>query len=342
MRRLPLLLLALACGDTDPGPSTEGSTPPLTELPPASWSYVPVEGMACGNGQPTGIGVNPGTSDEVLFLVAGGGACWDAVSCFVLDAAVHITTGWGEAQLHQEVGVLEGHPLLDRSAADSPMGEATWIYVPYCTGDLHAGSRVGDYAPAGTVHHVGDDNVRALLAWAAEEIPVLDRLWLVGISAGGFGIQLQADRFAAAWPEAELALLADGAPMVGPYYDRWWAFQSAWDLRLPEGCPECVRFPEILAHQVATLPDARFGLATYRDDGVVTVYLNFPIGGLGPATDTLLEGPYAEPGVEAFVLPGDAHVMLPGLDTLTAPDGTSFRAWVDAWATGSSAFVTVP
>ena len=316
--------------DTDPPPA-------FADLPTGAWSYVGVPGMVCGDGSPTGIGVHPGSSDEVLLLVQGGGACWDALTCFVLNSAVNVTSGWGEAKLRAETDALASFPLLDRARADNPFRDATWVWVPYCTGDLHIGRTVKtyvDWQPDQRLHHAGDANMAAVLDLVHGQIAAPSRVWAMGFSAGGYGVQLQADRIRAAWPDADLALLADGAPMVRPYGGRWGEFRTAWDPRFPEGCTDCDQgFPQIFAHQIANAP-AGHGLLTFRNDAVITLYLNYPAGGLPGATDALLDGPYAATGVEAFVLDGDDHVMIGGLDTRVARDGTTLRAWVEAWASG--------
>jgi hypothetical protein len=344
-----LVWLSSLCACVGGPPSVPDDPDPVEptafeDLPRGAWSYVPVEGMACGNGAPTGIGVHPGSTDEVLLVVAGGGACWDALTCFVLNSAVHVRGGWGEAQLGSETSGLADFPLLDRARDDNPFREATWIYVPYCTGDLHAGRTVKAYVawePDNRLHHVGDANFQALLRAVQSEIPAPSRAWAIGLSAGGYGVQLQADRIAGAWPEAEVALLADGAPMIRPAGGRWGEFRSAWDLRFPDGCEDCGEgLPQVLAHQAAALPAVRLGLLTFLDDDVIALYLNYPAGGVERATVALLDGPYSETGVAAFALPGDEHVMIGGLDERAAPDGTRLRDWITAWALGTGGFVT--
>ena len=54
---------------------------------------------------------------------------------------------------------------LDRARATNPFRDASYVFVPYCTGDLHAGSNVATYDVLGprTFAHVGRRNVEALL-----------------------------------------------------------------------------------------------------------------------------------------------------------------------------------
>ncbi len=48
--------------------------------------------------------------------------------------------------------------LFDRGDGDNPFADASYVFVPYCTGDLHAGSRVAMYLVDGQPtkgHHFG-------------------------------------------------------------------------------------------------------------------------------------------------------------------------------------------
>ena len=103
------------------------------------WSWIPVDGMRCANGDPTGIAVNlaPGGADRVLIYLLGGGGCWDAASCYELGLANHITDGFDAEKF--AATSLEPFPYLDRERADNPFDDYHLVFVPYCTGALHAG-----------------------------------------------------------------------------------------------------------------------------------------------------------------------------------------------------------
>jgi hypothetical protein len=62
-------------------------------------------------------------------------------------------------------------------------------------------------------------------------------IYLTGLSAGGYGAQLNLSRVRAAFPEAKVHLLADSAPMIQPAHHAAWA--SEWSLPLPDaGFPD--------------------------------------------------------------------------------------------------------
>lgn len=288
--------------------------------------------MVCGNGTDTGLGVNPGDApDKLVILVQGGGACWDALTCFVLEGASHISTGWGAAQLQSEVEPLGTLPWFDRDAPDNPWADATFALVPYCTGDLHAGSSVQAYNPLEPhrrVHHAGDGNLQAALAALAQGIPETSSVWAIGLSAGGYGVQLHADRFVDTFASADVALLADGSPMVEPVSGRWSTWGNAWSMRLPEDCPDCATSARAtLQARLDQVPDTRMGLVTSREDAVISLYFGTNV----LSVDELVSDVYVPaPHHHAFVIDGADHVLLsdPSRET---PSGIRLQDWIDDW-----------
>lgn len=334
---LPVALLVLLFGcvpASGPGPDPQDTG--ITG-DPGEWVFHPIDGMVCGGGDATGIGINEGSDPEAMVVImAGGGACWDAGSCFVINAAANLEVAWGEAHLANETAGISGTGLLERGG-DGPLDAATWVYVPYCTGDLHAGNaeRVHNaFEPNRVTHHKGDANLVALLDRLTTDYPDVAELRVIGISAGGYGAQIQADRFADAWPEANLGIFADGSPMVQPLDGRYTAWRQAWDLRVPENCADCTtRFTSIVETRAAELPDASFALATYGDDEVIQTYFNYPPGWLAGAQQTLIDETYAEDNLSVFAMSGTVHTMLGTPDAHVA-EGISVRDWFETWAAG--------
>jgi hypothetical protein len=320
--------------DSDPLPAS------FADLPAGTWSFVPVDGMVCGNGAPTGIGVNPGSDPtRLMVLVAGGGACWDALTCYILRSAVNVEASWGANQMASETAGLTRDALAPLTSAAPDLAEATWIYVPYCTGDLHAGSTVQAYDafnPNRKLHHAGDANFQAWIDAVQSEMPGVSKLWAIGFSAGGYGVQLQADKFATAWPGAEGALFADCAPMVTPYGGRLGEWQRAWDLRAPEGCDACLSsFPAYLDDARARMPSWRLGLAATDQDAVITVFASYPAGSLGPAVHKLVADHYAPHAqASAFVKAGTDHVILGNAAGTSSRGGVNLLTWFGNFLAG--------
>ena len=97
MKRLVWLVLLAACGGDD---NVDHGSPPTLRTTPKQWEYVPVDGTKCMNGTPTGIGVNLGTSGDLLIYMEGGGACFNADTC----GSVAHKSGWGPDQFAVNIG----------------------------------------------------------------------------------------------------------------------------------------------------------------------------------------------------------------------------------------------
>lgn len=355
-----LMLHILACGvdnsapDPTPQPRPDASadtgadTPPdaPADAPVGAWTWRDVPGMVCGDGEPTGVGVNPSDrSDDVVIFLQGGGACWDVNSCFILRSSINIESGYTAAMFANEA--TRSAPPFDRADPANPFKDATFIFVPYCTGDLHSGDNVKEYAAFNqtrAVHHKGAANIDALLRELGPTLADKKRVWLTGVSAGGYGAQLNYHRFAAALPGAEVHALADCSPMVTPWAGRLGEMSGAWRLQTPPGCEACATsFPAVIDHLATTYPQRRFALLTYDADNVISLYFNYPLDGtFGRALNSLLRDQYdPHPNARYFARPGTEHVMLGGFKTLRAADGTPLRDWIAAWATGAPSWSDV-
>ncbi|HYI03148.1 pectin acetylesterase-family hydrolase [Hyalangium sp.] len=357
MRRalaLLLLTLTMACTAPAPGPlpgpdagtPDGGSTEPIS-TPASQWTWVPFPETRCGNGTPAGVGLNPapGGSRKVLLFLAGGGACWDPVTCYVLKTAVHVEDTYTQALLETEVAQLTAWGLTDRQDETSPFRDAHFVYVPYCTGDLHVGDAVRSYDsthPQRQLHHRGASNMDAFLLRLKATFPDAEQLWLMGSSAGGYGAQLSFDRVSLAFSGARVDLLADSAQLVMPYGGRWGEMRNAWNPRLPSECTECAQdLPKLLDTLATRWPGRRLGLLAYDNDATLTLYFNYPLGGMLGATQSLLANQYTHDRARYFVLGGTDHVLLSGYKSLVGPGGVSLKSWVQQWATGDPAWSNV-
>jgi hypothetical protein len=192
----------------------------VIELPASS-------GASCGNGTPFRFFVNrtPLTSKTVV-MYEGGGACWEQETCAnkggVKLAAVNpngipadYMTKW-DYQAH--LGLVT--PFTSRIDPLTSVQTQSWniVYLPYCTGDVHAGNKVTVYAdqdPANplTWFHRGAVNAKAVTAWMAANMPKPDQLLLTGFSAGGVGSTANYPQMRSGLNPKKSALLADSGPL---------------------------------------------------------------------------------------------------------------------------------
>ena len=165
------------------------------------WERVELPGTLCSDGSQYKFWVHDSpTSDNLLVLFEGGGACWDYASCSgalgVLGAANpngiaddYITSFKANYVSPLVNGSDPGLPLRPRT----PIVTNGWdvVYMPYCTGDVHVGNNVTTYNdPSGqnppiVFRHAGYNNTVAALNYLAGRFPAIDKLMLSGFSAGG-------------------------------------------------------------------------------------------------------------------------------------------------------------
>ncbi len=341
MRRLPLdrllalalLAFAAACGGDDK----------KNEVPPPTWTWVPTSGSECSDGSQTGIGVQrgPGTSPNLIVFLNGGGACWDAFTCYTLHSA---TTGpYGAAELDRDVRAIPPGSIFDRTAPGNPYKDYTFVFVPYCTGDVHAGDAVQTYtgAPAGqSWHHKGRVNLQKALDYLAANLPAPPKLVVSGSSAGGFGSLLAFDLASARWPSAKGYVVDDSGPPLAnipaPELAAWYA---SWDLAGavtpicgPTDCaPGTGDLSNVFPKLAAKHPTARMALLSSLQDGTMRSFFGgMPAGefenGLR-ALATKIEDA-TDPGqTHAFVVAGTSHTML-GAPAAFTSQGVGLFEWL--------------
>jgi hypothetical protein len=274
--RRPAFLAALAlslaaCGGEKKPP------PPVPSAP----GWIDVAGMECADGSPTGIGISPGRSDAVLVYLAGGGACWGDAAGKCNDSV----RSFGSAEFGQ-LQLFATGTIFDRALAGNPFARWTIVFVPYCTGDVHAGDSVGFHAGATWSHH-GWRNLHAAFDAATAALPRPAELVVAGSSAGGFGALAAYDLVRAIWDPAggtTASLVDDSGPtLVGTaippaLLSTWW---EVWGLGSTVGveCPGCQQDLSKLWVAPASYLDDRLALITTIDDGTMRGFFGDP--GLG-------------------------------------------------------------
>lgn len=347
MRAIVLGCLLAACSSNaghgvDAPPATPDAAP--ITAPPNQWTWISFPNTTCGNGTPAGFGINlpAAPTGDLLVYFEGGGACWDANTCFTLKSAVNIDRTYDAAAFATDIGTSQP----DRTPGN-PFANAAMVWIPYCTGDLHAGIATRDYqvdaTTTKTVHHTGATNTQAFVDAIKATFPSLTHVWLSGSSAGGYGATFNQHRFAAAWPDVDVHVLQDSSPFL-PVRAAYATWQTAWTLQFPPGCAGCATdLPAVIDTIAQAHPSARLGLLTYDDDAVIKQYFGYPAtaGSLVAATDALIANQYAYPNTHAFVLAGTSHTMLGQVGTLVGPGNVHLSTWIAQWATGDAAWATV-
>lgn len=266
-------LVAAACGN-DGGPS---GSPPALGTTPKTWQYVPIAGAKCMDGSATGIGVNLGTNGDLVIYMEGGGACFNSGTC---NSVAH-PSGWGPAEFDVNIGPYN-IGLFDRIDDKNPFKDATYVFVPYCTGDVHAGSKPDGM---GGRMFVGYGNVGADLDYLVPKSGGVGRVILSGSSAGGFGALMNYHRTALAFGDTPVHLLDDSGPPLGdmfltPCLQK--QFRDAWNLdaALPADCTACREsngggLQNALGYLADAHPDRRLGIVTSTRDGTIRSFYGY-------------------------------------------------------------------
>lgn len=288
-----------------------------------------------------------GTVNNVVVYFEGGGACWDSASCLG-----HPLSG-GQPTFRPFIGA-EQDPRIAAGAFDlnnpgNPLRDWSFVYVPYCTGDVHTGSRDALY-PAGPgvnipVRHRGFDNFLAVLKWMTENMGDPHAMLVTGSSAGGYGAVANYPWLRDSFPRAKGFLLADGSQ--GVTIPAWDAVpRTAWNMQLaPWIFPgsSAITFPDILAGTMDFYRHDKFSQYTTAWDGVQTFFLNvmrFSFGGALPFAQVCREwnaGMFAgvadlqgSGNYRSYVGAGDFHTILRFPQFYAeASAGIAFARWLD-------------
>lgn len=332
-------LVLSACEPTT-SPGTEGAI----EAPARTWTWVPFAQTRCGNGAATGLGISPAPGSRTLVLyLQGGGACTDGATCFgIAPSAANMANGYGPNEFALEPNVRGGIVFLDRSRADNPFRDAHHVFVPYCTGDVHAGDAEADYEAFGqrrTAHHRGFANLGHFLERIAPTFPDVDRVILAGASAGGFGALFNAPRVQAAFDGARVDVLSDSGPPIAVPAELIASWRRTWNLQLPADCSACVDAPErLMEFHLERHPNSHWALLAATRDGVLSHFSGMSEDEMAAAVDRMLERIAPLPTVRAFVVPGTRHVVIS--DPFARVDDVTLSDWLSGFASDDPSWRT--
>ncbi|MFT3923339.1 MAG: pectin acetylesterase-family hydrolase [Myxococcales bacterium] len=244
--------------DTDPNLPTDGSLP-KGEPAPNDWTWVSMKTTLCRNGSPAGYFYRKGSEKGLLIYLNGGGACADKFFCnlnpvdvdhdlpieFLSHGTPDLFVG---VRTQRQQAPEEG--IFKRSEASNPVAKWSMIYIPYCTGDIHSGSRKDVEVPnvPGKQQFTGRLNYEKMLDSFGPTFADSTQVLLTGSSAGGFGSLFNAD-YTIEWfkkhgDKAKVKIISDsGVPFQNAYMaaclqKRWRTYWGLDDI-LPKDCTDC-------------------------------------------------------------------------------------------------------
>jgi len=330
-------IVAVATGTVDRQEGRFGSDD--REGKAAEWTTIRPGGeTGCGLGTPYHFYYRPGTTTSKLVVYfQGGGACWNWVSCSgMFDTSV----------AEDELGDFRG--IFDFGNSANPFRDYGFVFVPYCTGDVHVGDTVMQYGAEARnttpVHHRGYANASAVLDWIDSNLSGVDKVVVAGASAGSYGALFHAPRVARLFPSAQLIYLGDsGVPLLHEYpriLEQWGATGRILSEWAAEGAPKGVQVTLAEAHRqiMRKKDDALLAQITTDADAVQRAF--YIISGSPNAREaalTLLRKVESDiPRFRAFVMDGESHGLMRVDDFYRYEEqGVRLRDWVAALVDGS-------
>lgn len=325
----------------DAGYSDAGGGAAFTGTP-GSWEGLTMDGARCGNGSPLVIAVNlsPTSSTDLVVFFQGGGACWDGTTCFGIGTASHTTDTLTPGEVVAEAS--GGTPFVFERNAQNPFQNANYVYIPYCTGDAHAGNNVATYIVSGTpttMHFEGAHNAevvfqRALMTW-----PSTTHVTLIGVSAGGYGVLANWFRAQDIFTGARVDALDDsGLPLDVPA-SRWRQMLTAWGFNFPTECSSCDSMADALPYYATTMTlPHRYALLAFLDDTVIPGFFGVTTPTIHTGLVALRTTTSATANQRTFYVNDAGHVVMQTPDLTAGASGPTVRQWVTQFATDDAAW----
>ena len=338
-------------GLQDTGVATPQPPTPLGEPLPGTlseWTYVEFPDATCRDGSPAGIFVNLGRANKLMIFLEGGGRCINEQTC-----------NWWLFPANVEGGTIiraaASAGVFDRNHPDNPVGDWDIVYVPYCTGDRHAGANPDGYVEGvGPQRFVGYLNLQAFLARIVPTFANTTDVLLTGMSAGGFGVSSTLGLVQRSFPDVKVKAINDSGPFLTTavftacdqersriLYNSDQTFLADCGAACPDPTDYWMDYGAYLAEAFADRPTgliitmedaverALFGYGlndcTYAPD-TVEILLNPPVNAAAFSTDLLAyrERISAFPNASTFYVEGETHSFL-GFDEFYTTTASGLR-----------------
>lgn len=324
--------------DASEAPEAASPKPPGLQGPVGQWVWHDIPGTLCANGTPTGIGVNRGPGSAVIIYLAGGSGCFNETCDTSVsyaqegyDAADFQTTleGKGESSFPAE-------GIFNRFAGKNPFNDASFVFVPYCSGDYYAGKATVQW-PSWTATFAGAKNIDLIYSELATAFPNASRVTLSGGSAGSLGSLLTYWKLVNAFRGKRVDLVADSffvfETSVSPFFAE--KKHEIWKWEYPEGCTECgTELRSVYRHNSKIAPaGARLAIVGSQNDLFLTAGHGMLVNGEFD-DNVLLVQDYVKDlaNTKYFVADGDEHILLKEKE-LDSPNTDSAVSWCSSEST---------
>lgn len=191
-------------------------------------------GGKCLDGTQAGYYFEEGKQTSLVVIhLEGGGYCNTESYCEMkTDSALGSTNLWSATKEQNR----EESPFLDKNCNNNPdFCEANHIFVPYCTGDTHTGTRHENLDESFGMYFDGKLNFQAIVKKLIAEHGMGDaeNVLLTGSSAGGIGVYFNVDWLAEQVPDANVKAV----PLAGWFFPRSLEEQDSPEYLPPDDYP---------------------------------------------------------------------------------------------------------
>jgi hypothetical protein len=312
-----------------------------------TWQYFEIPGTKCNDGTPAGFSVNFNpASTKIAIYLEGGGACFNQYCDSLFTRGPNEPANGG---------------LFDRTNAANPVRDWTWVYLPYCSGDVYAGQT--ETMIAGKMRQFyGYSNFTAFLERWVPSFHV-DQVLLTGSSAGGFGAAVNFAQTQRAYGSIPVTLIDDSGPPMSadvfpPCLQTLW--KTTWGLdktMLKECGSDCADPNNFIAdtfdHVRGEFPDMHGGLFSSTADQTIRAFAGYGWSGgynmckdipnavtaqvFQAGLDDIRSREMNAPGFGTFYTTGSGHTILRGSGYYTTKIGdTTVAKWVEMTLAGTT------
>ena len=322
-------------------PVVETIAPEPTDAPVTTPTWETVDAPSdcmCADGSAFHFYLREASPTKVLFYLEGGGACFSGDMC---------KPGSGTySENISPVSKLEDSPgIFDFANPENPFADYSVVYVPYCTGDVHAGNITKDYGNGVVTQHKGFVNASNALDTMIKRFPNTTQLVVAGSSAGSFPTPVFAGMAGDQLPNADLKVFADSSGAVpdamGFVIGNWGTLETLPDWPEIEGLTVDQFTPAYTFIKAAEHnPKIRFARHDFAFDSVLSSFAR--MAGLSP--DDLVsvmrtnESKVEATGVNVanWISPGDDHTIAVRDEFYTEEmNGVRFVDWFTAFMNDS-------
>ena len=219
--------------------------PELSAAPQkGEWYRVTPRGAVISDGTQFHFEVRPGTENNILILLHGGGmSCNEYMAARPTNLKDYgeVPPGFYFGNMSEIADAMLLSGITDTPREDNPFRSWTLVGVPYSTGDCHCGT--GDFQYTSVkgeekiLYHHGYTNFMKILETVKTLVPQPNRIVVSGYSAGAFGASLLTDSVMNYFPDCgDVTCIADSALAIR---DNW-----------PEVVEKVWKAPEEIARRI--------------------------------------------------------------------------------------------